>query len=39
MKWYNELGSVMKITHIDNITGVFSGTYKSQVGQAEKSIS
>ena len=35
-KWYNELGSVMTITSVDTQTGVFTGTYESQVGVAEK---
>ena len=35
-KWYNELGSVMTITSVDTQTGVFTGTYESQVGQAGK---
>ena len=33
-KWYNELGSVMTITKVDRITGSFSGTYNSAVGNA-----
>ena len=33
--WYNELGSTMVIESIDQNTGVFSGTYESQVGQAK----
>ena len=35
-KWYNELGSVMTIDHIDVENGDFCGTYCSAVGQAEK---
>ena len=34
--WYNELGSTMVMTNIDPMTGVFSGTYESLVGVAEK---
>ena len=34
--WYNELGSKMVITSFDDETGVFTGTYKSPVGEAEK---
>lgn len=31
-KWYNELGSVMTIRHVDVTSGYFSGTYHSAVG-------
>ena len=31
-KWYNELGSAMVITCLDNKTGVFHGNYQSLVG-------
>ena len=35
-KWYNELGSVMTITEVNQNTGSFSGTYNSAVGKAAK---
>lgn len=34
--WYNELGSVMKISEIDSVNGSFTGTYCSAVGDATK---
>ena len=30
--WKNEFGSVMNITEYNNMTGIFSGTYKSDTG-------
>jgi hypothetical protein len=35
-KWQNELGSVMTITDVNQITGNFAGTYNSAVGDATK---
>ena len=35
-KWYNELGSVMIITDVDQSTGSFTGMYNSAVGKATK---
>ena len=35
-KWYNEKGSVMMITDVNQATGNFTGTYNSAVGEATK---
>ena len=35
-KWYNELGSAMIITGVNQATGSSTGTYNSAVGKAIK---